>query len=367
MDTKNKIRKVRKQDEREKEEVVEEIEAPTKLQLGARGIPVGMFRGEMEEKLLEEINKLPMFDCDKGSEMKKEFGFERCYDYNGVKHHHQYEGFLLLNNLFYSSFHPSNSLFSLSQGFFHSLETSQKVSSMEPRFGENTDTRAAPPILRSFFIALREKNSKWLKGISEELHEQAASFQNDNKKKEKGDPKPSKYISAFARLLDPSPPLPSPPRPFSDLAIQIHYGTSIASNTINFHFDQPNSVLHMALSLHGSRMVHSMRDDTVTFIRQKSGDIYVTSPHYFIHGVEYPSCKWEERVVAIQSRLLFLSHEEMAEVKEMRKGEGEEKVVGEVVGKRLLEGMKIPSYDEVMQVFKRLEDRGGGEEAEKDL
>ena len=101
-----------------------------------------------------------------------------------------------------------------------------------------------------------------------------------------------------------------------------------------------------------------MRDDVVSFFDQRRGDLYVTSPHYFIHGVEYPSCGWEERVVAIQARLLFLDNEEMAGIKKLRKGEGEERIVGEEVGRKLLEGMEIPTYEEVVCVYRRLEDGG---------
>jgi hypothetical protein len=39
-----------------------------------------------------------------------------------------------------------------------------------------------------------------------------------------------------------------------DLAVQMHYGDEIGSDIARYHVDAPNSLLHLAISVHGDRL-----------------------------------------------------------------------------------------------------------------
>ena len=193
-------------------------------------------------------------------------GFERCVDYPSIPDHIYYEG------------------------YFHGLAaTGAAVGSMNPRWGTLMDKPAAPRRLRAFLAAFRHANAGWLPGVAgasptlQQLHDEGSFF--------------------------------------ADLAVQVHFGAEVPPTKIGWHADGPNSILHLALGLHGHRSLHSLtlsaaeaeaghtlspaKNGLDTVHPQPPGAAYVSSPHCFLHGVHYPSCSWEGRVVAVQCRLLF--------------------------------------------------------------
>merc|ERR1711977_518007 len=47
-------------------------------------------------------------------------------------------------------------------------------------------------------------------------------------------------------------------RLFADCAVQVHYGDAIEPpRRLGWHADAPNSLIHMAIALHGRRALHS--------------------------------------------------------------------------------------------------------------
>lgn len=38
---------------------------------------------------------------------------------------------------------------------------------------------------------------------------------------------------------------------------------------------------------------------------QRPGDVYVSTPYAFSHGVEYVGCSWDDRIIAVQFRFLL--------------------------------------------------------------
>ena len=82
---------------------------------------------------------------------------------------------------------------------------------------------------------------------------------------------------------------------------------------MGWHRDSPNSLLHMAVSIRGRRALHSFQSRTsarsdlglLHVDWQEQGDVYVSSPWAFLHGVEYPTSDWGGRVVALQCRFLM--------------------------------------------------------------
>ena len=107
---------------------------------------------------------------------------------------------------------------------------------------------------------------------------------------------------------------------FADVAAQVHCHDAIPSDEVRYHVDAGNSLLHLAISVRGSRTLHvrgkpcaaegeapveegDARKRPLTKFAQSPGDVYLSSPNFFPHGVEYPEYpSWEERIVALQCR-----------------------------------------------------------------
>lgn len=106
----------------------------------------------------------------------------------------------------------------------------------------------------------------------------------------------------------------------------MHYGQEIGSKDISWHNDGPNSALHLAVSIRGNRTLNWLGwprqrptasvfkfkqsrgkcDDFQEFEdKQSEGDIYVSSPMAFRHGVAYPQSDYASRTIAIQCRSLL--------------------------------------------------------------
>ena len=70
---------------------------------------------------------------------------------------------------------------------------------------------------------------------------------------------------------------------FGDIAIQVRYGTEIIYEHVNWHVDTFNSMLHMGLSLQGTRKLYTKnieedKSSKVYCNPQMPGDVYLTSP-----------------------------------------------------------------------------------------
>jgi len=112
---------------------------------------------------------------------------------------------------------------------------------------------------------------------------------------------------------------------FADISVQVHWGDEVSAGDVAWHVDAPNSFLHLALGLSGTRALHTRRnvvrgrihqnciigrEDEREVLWQKPGEAYLSVPCCFPHAVEYPAADWENRVVALQMRLL-LSEDEL--------------------------------------------------------
>lgn len=116
---------------------------------------------------------------------------------------------------------------------------------------------------------------------------------------------------------------------FADVAAQVHCRDGIPDEEVGYHVDRGNSLLHLAVSVRGHRVLHACgepADDEregeervaaateteggegaegkpVIKFPQAPGDVYLSSPHFFPHGVEYPECPtWDSRIIAVQCR-----------------------------------------------------------------
>ena len=131
-------------------------------------------------------------------------GFTKCVDQPALPNHIYYEG------------------------YFHGLEvTSGAVHSINPRRGEDMMKPAAPLPLRAFLAVFRERNAFWLRPALK-----------------------GTFIDSLSLT----------PNVLSDLAVQFHFGDHMGSEHVVWHYDAVNSMLHLALSLHGSRSLYYERN-----------------------------------------------------------------------------------------------------------
>ena len=171
------------------------------------------------------------------------------------------------------------------EGYFHGLEENTSISSLNPRYGLPMEKPAAPPRLRAFIRAAQQKNKHILGKVSE-------CFQEN---------------STMKQLVEQG-------NIFCDVAIQIRYGTEVKYEHVNWHFDTFNSMLHMALSLKGTRQLYAKKveedgSSKVYCNTQTPGDVYLSSPAAFMHAVGQNTVRRDNRIVAVQCRILMTSEE----------------------------------------------------------
>jgi hypothetical protein len=221
--------------------------------------PVAMQRMCMSDALLEYLFADEIFACDESR--LGDCGFVSCCDHPRVPGHKYWEG------------------------YFHGRPEHRPFRSINPRKGNTFDKPAAPLRLRAFLAACRSANASWL--------EQVAT----------ADAVPDEFTALVKRG-----------QAFGDMAVQVHHGDAIKDDDVSYHVDGINSCLHLALSLRGTRTLHCrLGAAPVTHFNDLShraytfaaGDVYLSSPSAFPHGVEYPTASWDTRVVAVQCRLLF--------------------------------------------------------------
>lgn len=220
---------------------------------------VGVFRGRLDEDVLSYLrDDEPILNLDKDG---VEGMMVACRDACQPVGHVYYEG------------------------CFHSLQETGSLMRLHPRFGCMMPIPAAPEPLRAFSEALRENMRSWF--VEEVL------------------PHTDRYgagVAMLGRVLGRG-------MAFGSVAIQVHAGEGVGGSSMNWHCDNANSLLHLALGIRGTRVLHSLRrqegGSPSQAERLMPGDVYISSPTLFDHAVEYPQAdSWEDRVIAIQFRLL---------------------------------------------------------------
>jgi hypothetical protein len=110
-------------------------------------------------------------------------------------------------------------------------------------------------------------------------------------------------------------------RAWSDLALQTHYG---ADEPGIWHADAANSLLHLAVSVLGTRALLSVDDGGHTRAAPRRatlppGSVYCTSPALFRHAVEYADApNHGARILAVQARFLIGSADELGVLEDAR-------------------------------------------------
>ena len=241
----------------------------------------GDFVGEIFEYHRSKTDKIKIFFgqgkiCDKirsmiySDIMKCRTSMIRCDDYDSVGGHCYYES------------------------YYHACETPDQILSVHPRYPEEEHKKPAAPIhLRAFLIALRNKNIDWKEGLIESIK---------NIKYSKSKSKSKTLISLLEKGHH-----------FSDIAVQLHYGSAIKEKKVKPHRDNNNSLLHIAIGIDNSRSLrlyhHYKNMRKYTDKPQEIGSIYITSSSQFIHSVSYPLTTEQSPIIAIQCRFLMTGQE----------------------------------------------------------
>ena len=238
-------------------------------------------------------------------------GFEKCIDYPTLPEHVYYEG------------------------YFHAKRSLEGIESLNPRYGYKMTKPAAPRRLQAFIEAFRQKN--------QQLVTEVANLMPDG--------------STWKQLF-------SDNCCFADLAIQVHHGSEVKGMELGWHTDALNSILHMAISLHGTRQlrVKAVDEDSGKvseyYTVQRPGSIYIASPWVFEHAPQYPACNWENRVIAVQARLLMAVGEYGALKSEVY--ESGKDIVADAVATALNKAdLIVPTLEEVKEVERSLDDYEG--------
>eukprot|EP00419_Tripos_fusus_P010111 CAMPEP_0172662748 /NCGR_PEP_ID=MMETSP1074-20121228/5530_1 /TAXON_ID=2916 /ORGANISM="Ceratium fusus, Strain PA161109" /LENGTH=313 /DNA_ID=CAMNT_0013478681 /DNA_START=28 /DNA_END=969 /DNA_ORIENTATION=+ len=200
-------------------------------------------------------------------------GFEHCVDIKGLPGHKYMEG------------------------YFHAMpgRHEQTVPSVHPRWGCPLDRRPAPLQLSAFCAAFRQVNAEMLCSLQRTVER----------------------ISKRRGLA----PVMQRQACFADLSVQIHWGDEVPTQQAAWHVDAPNSFLHLALGLQGRRALLAQRRKVprvpgqprsevgTETLWQEPGAAYLSTPCCFPHAVHYPQTTWEQRIVAVQCRLLLTDDE----------------------------------------------------------
>ena len=271
------------------------------------------------------------------------------------------------------------------EGYFHGLEqSSAHIGSSHPRYGlkKVLDKPAAPTKLRAFLSALRQANP-WMAQImavlAAEMRQRAAA-----------DPESAESLEQLAALFS------RPEAFFSDLAVQVHFGQQ---QEPIWHNDGVNSILHMALSINGNRELRMLargpedapdkqhqvfrangatKWDTGTAREAKTrygqprrdrsqidwekqflnpmspGDVYISSPTGFLHGVDYPECSYTNRIIAVQCRLLMTRDESYTMLSVMDVDEWVRIIADRVTPLLKRAELQMPSFSDVQATHDQL-------------
>jgi hypothetical protein len=252
------------------------------------------------------------------------------------------------------------------EGYFHGLPSpALHRGSAHPRYGRKLlDKKAAPTRFRAFLTAFRQVNP-WLgelmKTLSREMQRRGYDM--------------------LAKLFTRNELM------FSDLAVQVHFGDE---QKPIWHNDAINSILHMAITMHGKRSLHTLLhkerpdEEHTIFVAngrnpetgqqrrdynnidmkrgfvnpQAPADVYISSPTGFIHGVTYPTSSYGERTIAVQCRLL-MTKKEFWQMFDIDQDEWFRIIAEHVTPLLSHADLQLPSFEKTRQVHAELTRWGG--------
>lgn len=251
-----------------------------KIEYGVQSTPLVMIRSSLDEELLQHFQEEHLYSCTEEE----------------------------LNNISELDNRVNIPVY-VYEGYYHSLSTNKNVFSRNPNpmIGKDFYKPAAGPFTRAFFEAFRVVNRDIFDNLRDNLLK--ASLFNETKKDDVS------YL--LANWIGQG-------HHFGDLSVQIHYGRGNEEKLISgqaWHTDAVNSLLHLAVTLRGNRVLHSKRIKSTSKgnrpIRgqlpmeilepQQPGDVYLSSSTLMRHAPQFFDSDHTTRSIAIHSRFLYTS------------------------------------------------------------
>lgn len=291
-----------------------------RIEYGAQSTPLVMIQSKLDDNLLQRFLQEHLFSCSE-IELNSYPGLD-----NRVKEPvYVYEG------------------------YYHSLPTSQTVYSKNPNpmIGTDFDKPAASPFTRAFYEAFRVVNREIFDTLTHNLLE--ASTYKDTGAED--------VCYVLAQWIDKG-------YHFGDLSIQIHYGKGNEQKLksgVAWHQDAENSLLHLAVTLRGERVLHSKRiQRDANNLRpveknerpkeiletQQQGDVYLSSSTLMQHAPQFFDTDYATRVIAIHARILYTS-EEVNYFRKVRTEESWDKLTNILAETLAAADLKVPSLAKV--------------------
>jgi len=251
------------------------------IEYGAQAIPLVMIQSKLDDALLQRFLQEHLYSCNE----------DELSSYPGLDNRVKDEVYVY-------------------EGYYHSLATSQTVFSKNPNplIGTDFDKPAASAFTRAFYEAFRAVNKEIFDVLKQRLLN-ASTYKVTGKED---------VCYVLATWI-------SKGYHFGDLSIQIHYGQGNEKKLksgIAWHQDAENSLLHLAVTLKGERVLHSKRIQTGTnnlrppeksnkpneiLEIQKPGDLYLSSSTLMNHAPQFFDTDYLSRVIAIHARILYTS------------------------------------------------------------
>lgn len=294
------------------------------IEYGVQNTPVVMIRSTLEDQLLQRFLEEHLYSCSEE-------------ELNGIPE---------LDN-------RVNPPVFVYEGYYHSLPTSEHVYSKNPNplIGTDFDKPAANLFTRAFYNAFRVVNKDVFDVLKSNLL-RASSF-NVTMKED--------VCYLLAKWIDDG-------FHFGDLSIQIHYGNGNEKKLTSgqaWHTDAENSLLHLAVTLRGSRVLHSKRiqptnmtlrrprnpeQPTEVLERQQPGDVYLSSSTLMRHAPQFFDTDYASRVIAIHARFLYTSAE-INHFRQVRTRDSWEKLTHVLANTLAAARLQIPTLAQVESHF----------------
>ncbi|KAL7480157.1 hypothetical protein ACHAW6_005866 [Cyclotella cf. meneghiniana] len=250
------------------------------IEFGVQATPLVMIQSTLDEQLLQRFLQEHLYSCNE----------DELNSYPGLDNR--------VNKSIY-----------VYEGYYHSLATSENVYSKNPNplIGTDFEKPAASLFTRAFYEEFRRANKKIFYALIQNLLD-ASTFTDTGKED---------VCYVLAQWIDKG-------HHFGDLSIQIHYGRGNEHKLVSgeaWHTDAENSLLHLAVTLRGERVLHSrrmQRDSNLRSLgnheqppeileRQSPGNVYLSSSTLMRHAPQFFDTDYSSRVIAIHARFLYTS------------------------------------------------------------
>jgi hypothetical protein len=194
------------------------------------------------------------------------------------------------------------------EAMFHTHDTHHPVQSVHPAAGIPAMIPASPLEIRAFYGAFRRKN----KDVFEDIRDKIKIFCSAASDREEVRLLGEEWIQVVDDVIN----LLGGKNPCGNTPHQIHYGHGVGGFE-NWHYDSKDSIFHFNVTIHGSRKVHFKvsskkgENDAIRPIITEQffvGDCYVGNPSAYFHGVEHLDSTYQNRSIALQSRIDFPSN-----------------------------------------------------------